>query len=49
MTLDKITTPTEHRRAIRYAKDGCKPVRHWYEVRHIAGALRSAICRNFEC
>ena len=48
MTLDKITTPTERRRAIRYAKDGCKPVRHWYEVQHIAGPLYMGNTREDE-
>lgn len=48
MTLDKIATPTERRRAIRYAKDGCKPVRHWYEVQHIAGPLYMGNTREDE-
>lgn len=39
MTLDKIETPFEHRRAIRYGKDGNKAIRHWYNVRPVIGPL----------
>lgn len=39
MTLDKLTTPFEHRRVIEYGRDGNTVVRHWYEVQHVVGSI----------
>lgn len=39
MTLDKLTTPFETRKVLQYGKDGCKVVRHLYEMQHISGPL----------
>lgn len=39
MTLDKIETPFERRRVIKYGRDGNKVVHRWYNVRHVIGTL----------
>lgn len=39
MTLANLTTPFERRRMIEYGADGCKVVRHWYNVQHVSGPL----------
>lgn len=39
MTLANLSTPFERRRIIEYGADGCKVVRHWYNVQHVSGSL----------
>lgn len=39
MTLAELDTPFERHRIIRYANDGNKVVRHWYDMQHITASL----------